>query len=136
VARHSVVSPRVSAARVWRHLGDQRLGQPEVPGAEERALPPGQRDLGRDPPPLGRGRDAALGRTLPLAGVEGHGDPGLGCGGGGLDLLEQPDLVDPFGVAEVGTLETRQLDEGGREIHAVEHVFDSTLPSRDAQGSR
>ena len=48
--------------------------------------------------------------TLPpdLRGVEVRGHPGLGRSGGGLQLLEQPDLVDPLGVTDVAD-QTRQL---------------------------
>src|SRR3954451_25482843 len=92
-------------------------------GTAERALPTSQRDLGRDPLTLRRSRHAALGRAQPLAGVEGHADPGLGRSRRGLDLLEQPDLLDAFAVAQVRALETRQPGHGGRKIHAVEHVF-------------
>ena len=98
---------------VW-HLGHQRRGQPEMAGAAVRAVPAGQRDLGGHPPTL-------LSRIhLNLRPREVDGDPGLGRGRRTLQLLQQPELVDPLSVPNP-RVQHRQPGDPAAQLRGPQH---------------
>ncbi len=83
------------------HLADQGFGQPQVPATLVGRFLAGQRDLRGHPAALPFGRDAGGGVRGPHRGIEVDGDPGLGGRGGGFQLFEGAELVDPFGVGDI-----------------------------------
>jgi hypothetical protein len=92
-----------------RHLREQGPGQAEVSAAVVGAVAAGERDLRGDPGADLAGRHPGGLLGPPLGGVEVHADPGLRSRGRGLDLLQQPQLVDPVRV--VDGHQTRQHSE-------------------------
>jgi hypothetical protein len=92
------------------HLGDQHLGEPEVPPTPVRGFLPGQRHLSGHPTPLPLGRDAGGGVRGPYRRVQVDGDPGLRCSSSRLEPFEGADLVDPLGVRHV-PVEPTQLED-------------------------
>ena len=97
-----------------RHLGNQRRGQPDMAGSAMRAVPAGQRDLGGHPPTL-------LGRIrLDLRPGEVDGDPGLRRGRRTLQLLQQPELVNPLRIPHAG-VQVRQPGDPAAQLGGRQH---------------
>ena len=82
-----------------RHLGHEGFGQAEEPAALGGGFAPGQGDLRADPGAELLGRDPEPGLFAALEQVEGHGEPGLFRGRGGLPVLQFPDPVNDSGTA-------------------------------------
>ena len=90
--------PGLQGGEGVRHLGDQGFGQAEEPAAPGRGFAPGQGDLRADPGAELLGRDPGGGLFAALEQVEGHGEPGLFRGRGGLPVLQFPDPVNDPGT--------------------------------------
>jgi hypothetical protein len=84
-----------------RHLPGQDLRQAQVPPSLVGGFLAGQRHLRGHPAALPLGRHPGRGVRGPHRGVEVDGDPGLGGRGGGFQLFQGPELVDPFGVGDI-----------------------------------
>jgi hypothetical protein len=84
-----------------RHLAGQDLGQAQVPPTAVGRFLPGQRDLCGDPAALPLGRHPGGRVRGPHRCVQVDGDPGLGGRGGGFQLFEGAELVDPFGIGDI-----------------------------------
>ena len=97
---------------VW-HLAGQDLGQPEVPPTLVRRFLAGQRDLPGDPAALPFGGDPGGGVRRPHRFIEVDGDPGLRGRGGGFELFEGAELVDPFGVGDIALEGGELVDPAG-----------------------
>ena len=93
--------PSLQGGQGVRHLAGQDLGQAQVPPTLVRGFLAGQRDLPGDPAALAFGGDPTGGVRGPHRFVEVDGDPGLGGRGGGFQLFEGAELVDPFGVGDI-----------------------------------
>jgi hypothetical protein len=100
-----------------RHLAGQDLGQPEVPPTLVGGFLPGQGDLPGDPAALPLGGDPGRRVRGAHRGVQVDRDPSLRRRGGGLELFEGAELVDPFGVGDIplegGELVDPAGDHGG-----------------------
>ena len=92
------------------HLAGQDLGQAQVPATLVGRFLAGQGDLPGDPAALAFGGDPTGGVRGADRFVEVGGDPGLGGRGGGFELFEGAELVDPFGVGDIA-LEGGELAE-------------------------
>jgi hypothetical protein len=83
------------------HFAGKDLGQAEVPPTFVGRFLPGQGHLCGDAAALPVGRHSGGGVRGPHRGVEVDGDPGLGGRGGGFQLFEGPELVDPLGIGDI-----------------------------------
>jgi hypothetical protein len=100
-----------------RHLADQHLAQAEVLAAAVGGFLAGERDLFGDAAALAVGGDARGRVRRPHRLIEVDGDPGLRRRGGGFQLFEGAELVDPLGIGDIpfepGELVDPVADNGG-----------------------
>jgi hypothetical protein len=80
------------------HFSHEGFGQAEEPAAPGRGFAPGQGNLRADPGAELLGRDPEPGLFAALEQVEGHGEPGLFRGRGGLPVFQFPDPVNDPGT--------------------------------------
>ena len=90
--------PGLQGGEGVRHLSHEGFGQAEEPAAPGRGFAPGQGDLRADPGAELLGRDPGRGLFAALEQVEGHGEPGLFRGRGGLPVFQFPDPVNDPGT--------------------------------------
>jgi hypothetical protein len=103
--------PRRQVRHRVRHLVRQRPGQAEVARPAGRRVPPGQRDLCSNSTPTLTRRDPSRSLSRALGTVEGHRDTRLCRGSGALDRLQQPELVDPLGIADLCVERDEPIEE-------------------------
>ncbi len=113
VARHSEIRPSFQGGQGVGHLAGQDLGQAQVPPTLVGGFLAGQGDLPGDPAALAFGGDPTGGVRGADRFVEVGGDPGLGGRGGGFELFEGAELVDPFGVGDIALEGGELVDPAG-----------------------